>query len=64
MNDGFLIGDLVRAKQSAVDATVTAIAKDVAGPYFLQRRPALVLDFGPAGSGSRRSAWIAYRRKK
>lgn len=64
MSDSFLVGDLIRAKQSAVDATVTAIAKNVASPYFLQRRPALVLDFGPAGSGSRRSAWIAYRRQK
>ncbi|GFE96730.1 MULTISPECIES: hypothetical protein [unclassified Gluconobacter] len=63
MSDDFFIGDLIRAKQSAVDAAVTTIAKSAAGPYFLQRRPALVLGYYSLGIGNRVSAWIAYKRK-
>ncbi|MFT9448915.1 hypothetical protein [Gluconobacter japonicus] len=63
MNDNFLVGDLIRAKQSVVDATTSEISRNTLGPYFLQRRPALVLGFYSVGSGSRRIAWIAYKRK-
>ncbi|WP_149026403.1 hypothetical protein [Acetobacter aceti] len=63
MNDNFLVGDLIRAKQSAVDAATSKIAKDAVGTYFLQRGPALVLGFYSHGLGSRKTAWIAYKRK-
>lgn len=63
MNDNFLVGDLIRARQSAVDATISAVSREAAGPYFLQSRPALVLGFYSAGSGSRKVGWIAYKRK-
>lgn len=63
MSDNFLIGDLIRAKQSAVDATLSDIVPDALGPYFLQRRPALILGFYSEGTGCREFAWIAYKRK-
>lgn len=36
MNDNFLVGDLIRAKQSVVEPTTSKIAKEAVGIRLLQ----------------------------